>query len=330
MRKLGRKALSALLALALFVSVLPLGAVPVRAADETFVTTGGLTVTGERSGYSYNEQTHVLTVNAGADLTISVTTETDSIVAAGNANLTLAGVNITHTDGSNEPAYNYATPDNVAGTCALAVGSGATLNLTLSGENTLQSGTGCAGISVESGADLVVDGTGRLAVTGGHSAAGIGGGAWNNAGDITISNGTVIATGGADGAASGGGHANDKADDSSHPYGSYESIAINGGHVTATSGGNAAGIGTGCWAQSGGAITIKDAVIQATSTASVNGDCAAIGRGYATTSGCQIAISDSVVTVSNNNKGAAIASGTTEETGVTLNCIVFSETVGTV
>ncbi len=61
------------------------------------------------------------------------------------------------------------------GTCALAVGDGSTLALTLSGENTLQSGAGRAGIFVAEGADLVIDGNGSLSATGGHSAAGIGG-----------------------------------------------------------------------------------------------------------------------------------------------------------
>ena len=64
MCKLSRKILSALLALALLVSLLPIGAAPAQAAGDT----GDFNVTGN-SSYSYANG--VLTVNNGANITIS-------------------------------------------------------------------------------------------------------------------------------------------------------------------------------------------------------------------------------------------------------------------
>ena len=78
------------------------------------------------------------------------------------------------------------------------------------GENTLKSGAGRAGIHVAENASLTIRGDGKLTVTGGNCAAGIGGGLWNNAGNITIEGGTIEATGGSGGAGVGGGHANEE------------------------------------------------------------------------------------------------------------------------
>lgn len=98
MHKPLRKLLAALLALALLVSVLPIGAAPAWAAGDT----GDFNVTGNGS-YAYNNG--VLTVNDGANITISMdsdatTPTSDRIVVAENATatITLAGVNIKGSD----------------------------------------------------------------------------------------------------------------------------------------------------------------------------------------------------------------------------------------
>lgn len=114
------------------------------------------------------------------------------------ANLTLDGVSIAFADGD---VTANDQDDTGAGTCALSLGEGSTLNLTLAGENTLQSGAGRAGIFVPQDSTLTIDGEGTLTVTGGKLAAGIGGDLWNNAGMITIENGIINATGGSDAAA---------------------------------------------------------------------------------------------------------------------------------
>ena len=95
--KLGRKLTSALLTLALLVSVLPIGAAPAQAAD----TAGAFEVTGGTSGTDYSYSNGVLTVNDGASITISMASEatiptSDRIVVAENATatITLNDVNI--------------------------------------------------------------------------------------------------------------------------------------------------------------------------------------------------------------------------------------------
>ena len=200
-----RRMLATLLALALCLSLLPMSAL---AAEAIATTEGGLTVSGGEAGTDYTYQDNTLTIKTGKELTVSGMTTTDQIVVNGGvtANLTLNGVSIAFENG-NVTANDQ--DDTRAGTCALSLGEGSTLNLTLAGENTLQSGAGRAGIFVPQGSTLTIGGEGTLNVTGGRLAAGIGGDLWHNAGTITIENGSINATGGSNAAAIGGGHAND-------------------------------------------------------------------------------------------------------------------------
>lgn len=98
MHKPLRKFLATILTLALLVSLLPIGAAPAQAAGDT----GDFNVTGN-SSYSYADG--VLTVNDGANITISMVNDatmptSDRIVVAANvtATITLAGVNIKGSD----------------------------------------------------------------------------------------------------------------------------------------------------------------------------------------------------------------------------------------
>lgn len=192
MRKLSRKFTSAVLTLALLVSLLPIGAAPAQAA-ETRAIVGAFEVTGNSSNYSYNDG--VLTVNDGADITISMangatTPTSDRIVVNGNAEITLNGVNITG-----------AAYDSINGTDAqspIDVSENATLilNLPESSQNTLIGGEGKAsvgapGIHVPDSASLVIHGKGVLSVTGGASTNAYGG---NGIGGISFggSSGSVI------------------------------------------------------------------------------------------------------------------------------------------
>ena len=217
-------------------------------------------------------------------------------------------MDIQFSDGS----ASYGSADETdAGTCALSVENNASLILNLSGENTLKSGAGRAGIHVAENASLTIRGDGKLTVTGGNCAAGIGGGLWNNAGNITIEGGTIEATGGSDGAGIGGGHANDALiNGQSHRYGGFQSISITGGTVTARSPGNGAGIGTGCWSAQAGTISMENAIVTV-STAGTAGTCAAIGQGYHGSNSAEkvsIKITGSVITATNVN-GAQISGG---------------------
>ena len=126
----------------------------------------------------------------------------------------------------------------------------------LEGNNTVTGGDQYAGIYVPGDKTLTIRGTGSLNVTGGYSAAGIGGNATGdaNCGSIVISGGTVTATGGSGGAGIGLG-ANG---------GECKDITISGATVTATGGSNGAGIGLGTsWGGckaitiSGGTVTAK-------------------------------------------------------------------------
>ena len=105
----------------------------------------------------------------------------------------------------------------------------------LEGNNTVTGGDQYAGIYVPGDKTLTIRGTGSLNVTGGSSAAGIGGNATGdaNCGSIVISGGTVTATGGSGGAGIGLGTS----------WGGCKAITISGGTVTATGSDGAPGIG---------------------------------------------------------------------------------------
>ncbi|MGI6495817.1 MAG: beta strand repeat-containing protein [Kiritimatiellia bacterium] len=140
------------------------------------------------------------------------------------------------------------------GQCAFSVQEGARITLVLAGTNTLVSGGNCAGLEVTAGNTITItrapgDDGASLTATGGANAAGIGGGYWNDAGTITISNGTVTATGGEYGAGIGGGQS-----------GNGGTIMIAGGRVEATGGDWAAGIGGG-YEGAGGAVTISGGTV---------------------------------------------------------------------
>ena len=314
-----RRILAALLALALCLSLLPMSAL---AAETTATTEGGLTVSGGEAGTDYTYEDNTLTIKTGKELTVFGTTTTDKIVVEGGvtANLTLNGVSIAFADGS---VTTNDKEETGAGTCALSLGEGSILNLTIADENTLQSGAGRAGIFVPQNSTLTINGEGTLNVTGGNLAAGIGGDLWHNAGTITIKNGIINATGGSDAAAIGGGHANDGLD---QQYGGFTSISITGGTVNAETTGNSAAIGTGCWWKAGScSISIHNAIVTA-STTGTHKDCAAIGRGISDGNNTvSVAITDSIVTAT-NTRGNSISSGGSND--VTIENSIVSVSAG--
>ena len=202
MRKLGRKLTSALLTLALLVSVLPIGAAPAQAAD----TAGAFEVTGGTSGTDYSYSNGVLTVNDGASITISMVSEatkstSDRIVVNGNAKITLNGVNITPLDAGTDDGYS-----------GIDLASGATLNITLQSgsSNVINGGTSITGapgpgIHVPESSTLIIGGNGSLEVKGAsrdsEAAVGIGGNgsasqAGEACGNVIILGGTITVHGG--------------------------------------------------------------------------------------------------------------------------------------
>ena len=146
-----------------------------------------------------------------------------------------------------------------SGRCALTfLGTGCTL--IASGTNSFRSGNFKAGICVETGAELQIQGnTGStLTAIGGQGGAGIGGndgldGGGNDSGVIKIVSGTIITEGGVAGAGIGGGVERNNG-----------TLLITGGTVTATAGARAAGIGGG-EGGNGGTITISGGNVTSTS-----------------------------------------------------------------
>ena len=185
----------------------------------------------------------------------------------------------------------------------------------LSGTNTVKNGSYYKpAILVHSGKTLTIRGSGKLIADASSSnAAGIGGGYYDDCGNIIIEGGDITATGASYSAGIGGGDR--------HSCGTIE---IRGGNVNAT-GGFGAGIGSGDKG-SCGAITISGGTLTAT-----GGDGAGIGSGSASdgyTSTCgAITISGGNVTVTGGD-GAGIGSGCGDESSTsTCGTITISNTV---
>ncbi len=182
MHKQLRKTLAALLALALLVSVLPIGAAPAWAAGDT----GDFNVTGNGS-YAYNNG--VLTVNDGANITISMagdatTPTSDRIVVAENATatITIAGVNIKGSDCDGSQVIAAKSAIDLSNGSILTMDLSANTENTLAGGNGITEGSGAPGIHVPDSASLIIQGEGSLSVSGGTSSTafcgvGIGGNA---------------------------------------------------------------------------------------------------------------------------------------------------------
>ena len=224
------------------------------------------------------------------------------------ANLTISGINIDNNANDNR--------------CALSF-TGAVNSLTLVGSSMIKSGNDEPGVRVEGSTELTISGEGSVSVTGGNSAAGIGGGYDNNGGTITISGGTVIATGGTSSAGIGGG-----------AYGNGGTITISGGTVTATGEKGSAGIGGGFYGN-GGTITISGGIVTANGgpTDDAYGG-AGIGGGYQGDSGI-IIISGGIVTANGGPTnyaygGAGIGSGGSKNAGIFGNVGTITISGGTV
>ncbi|MET0018267.1 MAG: hypothetical protein ABWQ15_13635, partial [Oscillibacter sp.] len=209
---------------------------------------------------------------------------------SGDVNITLNEVKI----GADEiPPQNKTVS-------ALEIGSGTTVNLTVTGVNFLI-GANAPGILVPDGAKLIIDGAGKLSTkcatnSIAQSAAGIGGAKGGTCGTITINGGALIkAIGFRNSAGIGSGY-----------EGSGGSITINGGKVDASAGaeGGGAAIGSGFKATGDCSITINGGEVRASSI-DVS---AAIGNGYGST-GAKVTITGGSVTAASGGSGAAIGNG---------------------
>lgn len=267
---------------------------------------GAFNITGGSSDTAYTYADGVLTVNNGADLTISMSDgatapTSDRIVIAQNATatITLNGVKI------KAPQQTSAVD--------LYSGSDLTLILAEGSENSLQinsydpTGTNAACIHVPNGAELHIKcsqagdqhtcsdtSCGKLSAKGYYAGAGIGGSQSESCGTVIIDGGVVTATGGIGAAGIGGGD-----------HGSGGNITINGGVVTATGGISAAGIGGGDHG-SGGDITINGGIVCATTA---GGGAAGIGGAGEGGTGGKVTITGGTVTATGDGGAAGIGGG---------------------
>lgn len=237
--------------------------------------------TGEESYYYTNAGTHTYTMKVcGNDQYKGTNTSVTFTVSDGKIKETITEL----LDGIPYVVNNDVTVSEritVNGTVVLNIAEGKTLTapkgielsagnqLTINGSGTLiinDCDDKKAGIGAESFGTLIIN-SGTINVTGGLSAAGIGGD-WKSTADgtITINGGTVNATGGYRGAGIGGGN-----------YGYCGTITINGGQVTATGGLGTAGIGPDP-SKTSGSVTLG--WTNATDFIEVTAGASSSGRGY--------------------------------------------------
>lgn len=283
-----KRILSLLLMVCMLLTMLPMD---VFASNENPVNIMGfdgtcdLTVMGGTLNTDYSYEDNTLRVLTGTAITVSGTTTKDRIVVESGvtANITLNGVDIS----VNGCAFE------VLGTANIILANGSTNILKSSGM-----GVSAAGLQVQTGASIVIDGQGTLEVTGGEGftytlgGAGIGGGFNASGGTITINGGNIIANGNSGGAGIGGGY-----------LGNGGIVTINGGNVTANGYNYSAGIGGG-WGGAGGTVIINDGNITASSD--IGG--AGIGGGFNGVGG-DVTINGGNITAKGQGGGRGIGRG---------------------
>ncbi|MCL1850527.1 MAG: T9SS type A sorting domain-containing protein [Bacteroidetes bacterium] len=218
---------------------------------------------GTGNGWTWNSP--ILTILDASDVTVTghadQTDNHNKIVIAANAttHLTLSDVYLIMEKHEGEP---YEHP--------IFLEQGATLTLTITGENIVAAGHYVPGISVSAGRTIIIEGTGSLSATGGWQCSGIGGGLWDwgPCGTIIINGGTIYAKGdnsswgGTAGAGIGSGAAYSVGD-----------ITINGGSIIAVPGNETGkGIGNGAVGESGNLTITGNPIIFATSVGDMRPD----------------------------------------------------------
>ena len=270
--------------LIIFTLFICLTVIPTALADDAVnIDIGSVSTDG--TGYTYLDNKVTIHANGTYHITGTTTTNSIRVYSGVTADITLNNVSI-DVGGTNTSAFDM---------------KGATINLTLVGNNSLTSGGYSAGFEAPESSVLTIFGetTTTLTAQGGSRGAGIGGGANYAGGSITINGGNITATGGSDGAGIGGG--SDRAGGT---------ITINGGEITATGGQNGAGIGGG-YLSSGGTTIISGGTVRATGGT----DGAGIGGGHNTykdddyAHGGTITITGGNVTAAGNGRSAGIGGG---------------------
>ena len=323
-----KRLLSAILSFCMLLTMAPTVAFAAKspadapgASEDTGSSVAGLDLSNgsiviSKDGYTQNGVTTAYTGAYNIYQTTSDTTTHTITVESGEQKITLSGVNIDVSDIQDGIPCAFAIEGGQV-TLTLADDSTNTLKSGLIDDTTAKTGISCAGLWVNQGAALIINGdTGALTAVGGGTgshgfdnkgkASGIGAGRtygsaydnkYNTVGDITINGGRVEATGSAatgyGGAGIGGG------DNASR-------ITINGGTVVAEAGylrsTGAAGIGSTYGQNSNKTITISGGSVTAT------GGSAGIGGGAYKNAGT-IVINGGTVTATSKGRGAGIGGG---------------------
>ena len=295
--------------ISLAIALLLVCSLPVSAfAAEYDLAQGSVTVNATETGQTVTHGTNDAVEDSAPVITQSTetTSNTITITATENAtaNVTLDGVNIDVSGTGNIRKY-------APGEAAVQITGNGDVTLELDGTNTVQSGSGRAGVEKNTIAATETDpgnGNGNLTITdengtagsleatGGLDGSGIGGGHDRSGSNITITgNAEVTAQGGQSGAGIGGG-----------AYRDGSNINISGSaEVTANGGKYGAGIGGG-QRGNGSEITISGGTVEANGG---ENDGAGIGGG-AYGSGNNIKISGTAeVTAKGGSYGAGIGGG---------------------
>ena len=279
------------------------GTVSAEAGADNRLTRGkcryDLQVVGDPAYYDRDEDSHIIQIKDGANLTIksadgygkdNYSQTRIQIEANASVSLTLDGVYI-----DTAKAYGGAP-------LLIAEDSTGNVNIILKGENGLKAGNYYAAIQKNGDAEdigtLTISGDGSLMAAGGNNAAGIGSGDGKPVKNIVISSGIITATGGVYGAGIGGGD-----------RGTASNITISGGTITATGGNNGAGIGGGDYGE-GNDITISGGTVTATSIAA--GDYEVTGAGIgggAHGTGSNITITGGTVIATATAEAESISTG---------------------
>ena len=227
-----------------------IGTVSAEAGADNRLTRGkcryDLQVVGDPAYYDRDEDSHIIQIKDGANLTIK------SADGYGKDNYSQTRIEI-EKDASVSLTLDGTYIDTTGSPILIPENSTGNVNIILKGENGLKAGRYYAAIQKDGDAEnigiLTISGSGALIAQGGKQGAGIGGGHEKAGNNIVISGGEVTATGGEYAAGIGGGM-----------YGSGSSITISGGTVTATGGECGAGVGSGYY-ESGSNITISGGTV---------------------------------------------------------------------
>lgn len=289
----------------------------------TDLTVASSQTLSEGTDYTYSDG--VLTVMSEKPVVISMrsgVTKTGDVIKVADgvsANITLSSVNIdsSGTGSQNvvgEPAFEIASDSD----------GNVTLTLKENTENTLKSGTYCAGLQKngENGT-VTITGKGKLNAYGGLGGAGIGSGIGKTSG-IIIKDGTIYAEGNM-GAGIGGGYGifNENTDKF---YGDGENITISGGNVTAIGGGFSAGIGGGMIYGSARNITISGGTVNVTAGSYSSAIGNAAGPSDATSEVKNITISGGTV-IAKVTTASSTAIGGSNTKGTVDNIVISGGTV---